>query len=206
MDTNILTFFYLFLRLAPFIIVCFFTLASIFNQDYKGFIYLIGLIFTCFVSISTGKAIETSSLFKKPDGALEICNTIPLFQDSSVSILPLSQTIFGYTFAYMLYSMIVYKIVTINWPTFVFFTILIVSDFVWNMNYSCYTWIAMLLSLSIGSAFGFIWGAIISSTKTNNLQYFAGVNDKETCSVNAKTTFKCNVYRNGALIQSNQVK
>jgi sulfur-oxidizing protein SoxB len=36
MDFNILAFGYLFLRLAPFVLVCFFSLSSLLNQDFKG--------------------------------------------------------------------------------------------------------------------------------------------------------------------------
>ena len=38
MELNIATIIYLFFRLAPFIIVCFFSLQSIFNQDLKGLV------------------------------------------------------------------------------------------------------------------------------------------------------------------------
>jgi hypothetical protein len=44
MEVNLLSISYLFFRLAPFIIVCFFTLNSIFNQDLRGIIYLCGLL------------------------------------------------------------------------------------------------------------------------------------------------------------------
>ena len=43
MDFNIINILYMFFRLAPFIIVSYFTLQSIFNQDLKGVIYLIGI-------------------------------------------------------------------------------------------------------------------------------------------------------------------
>jgi hypothetical protein len=44
MEVNLLSISYLFFRLAPFIIVCFFTLNSLFNQDLRGIIYLCGLL------------------------------------------------------------------------------------------------------------------------------------------------------------------
>ena len=44
MDLNVIGFGYLFLRLAPFVLASFFILASIFNQDFKGFIYLVGVV------------------------------------------------------------------------------------------------------------------------------------------------------------------
>ena len=44
MEVNLLSISYLFFRLAPFLIVCFFTLNSLFNQDLRGIIYLCGLL------------------------------------------------------------------------------------------------------------------------------------------------------------------
>jgi hypothetical protein len=203
MEFNILAFGYLFLRLAPFILVCFFTLSSIFNQDYKGFIYLIGLLFACFLNTTFGKMFEGS--FQPPPGRLEICNMMPITQNSEISVLPLGQTVFGYTFAYMLFSIIKFKIVTQNWPTLLFFPILIISDVVWNIQYNCSHWYSMVAALGIGMLFGSLWGYMISLSNTIQLQYYAGVNSKETCSVPAKNTFKCGVYRNGTMITSKQL-
>ena len=49
MDLNLVSIVYLFYRLAPFIIVCFFTLNSIINQDLRGLMYLCGLLILVFV-------------------------------------------------------------------------------------------------------------------------------------------------------------
>ena len=54
MEINFTTLFYLFLRLAPFVLVCFFSLLSIFNFDLKGIVYLVGVIFTMLISIILG--------------------------------------------------------------------------------------------------------------------------------------------------------
>lgn len=44
MDLNLTSIVYLFYRLAPFIVVCFFTLNSLINQDMRGLMYLCGLL------------------------------------------------------------------------------------------------------------------------------------------------------------------
>jgi len=51
MDLNIINIMYMFFRLAPFIIVSYFTLQSLFNQDMKGVIFIIGLIVASFVTV-----------------------------------------------------------------------------------------------------------------------------------------------------------
>lgn len=199
MELNIVTFGYLFLRLAPFILVCFFSLASIFNQDYKGLVYLIGLIFACFGTAMVGKMINLPT----PPSNPEICNMITIGQSQNVSALPLGQAVFSYTFVYLLYAIIKNNYVKANIPTLVFFPLLIVADFVWNIRNSCNSFFQLLSSLILGGLFGLIWAAIISSTKASNLQYFSIVNQKEVCSKPSSNTFRCNVYKNGKMIGGN---
>jgi hypothetical protein len=51
---------YLFFRLSPFIIASFFSLISVFNSDLKGFIYLVGLIFTTAITMGSGTLVPFS--------------------------------------------------------------------------------------------------------------------------------------------------
>ena len=58
MDLNFVSIVYLFYRLAPFIIVCFFTLNSLINQDLRGLMYLCGLLLlVTAVFISSGTKV-----------------------------------------------------------------------------------------------------------------------------------------------------
>jgi hypothetical protein len=195
MELNLLVFGYLFLRLAPFILVCFFSLTSIFNQDFKGIVYLIGLLGACFISIMIGKLFG----IKTDDNRPAICNMITLGHQE-ISSLPLGQTIFGYTFAYLLYVIVKYKYTLQNIPTIVFFPLLILFDSYWNYTNNCYSPTSILLSLLTGGIIGVIWAYIIDSTNTKTLQYFAGINNNDTCQKPANQSFKCNVYKNGVLI------
>lgn len=67
MDINISTFTYLFMRLCPFILVCFFTIGSIFNNDLKGIVYLMGLIFAIgvIIIISFSNKTNSSTIFHR---------------------------------------------------------------------------------------------------------------------------------------------
>ena len=58
MELNIITLLYLFFRLAPFVIVSFFALSSLFNQDIKGLIYLVGLLLACFLTVLIGNSLN----------------------------------------------------------------------------------------------------------------------------------------------------
>ena len=196
MDLNLITFGYLFFRLAPFVLVCFFTLASVFNQDFKGLVYLVGLIFACFSTMMIGNSLPIES----PEGANPLCNIITIGNTSDYSKLSLGQTIFGYTFAYLMYIIVKHKLVKQNLPTVIFFPIIIVVDILWNMNNNCYSFIQLLISLMIGGIIGASWGRVIEKTKMTQLQYFNQISGKQACTRPSKSTFKCNVYKNGQLI------
>jgi hypothetical protein len=138
-----------------------------------------------------------------PPSNPEICNMITIGQSQNVSALPLGQAVFSYTFVYLLYAIIKNNYVKANIPTLVFFPLLIVADFAWNIRNSCNSFFQLLTSLILGGVFGLIWAAIISSTKASNLQYFSIVNQKEVCSKPSSNTFRCNVYKNGKMIGGN---
>jgi hypothetical protein len=195
MELSFLTFGYLFLRLAPFILVCFFTLSSIFNQDFKGFVYLIGLLFACFMSILVGRSFGNGSAKN------EICKMITI-GGSELTYLPISQCVFGYTFAYLLFTIIKYKMVKQNWTSIIFFTILIIADEVWNLMNSCYGALEINVALAIGASIGLLWAYIIDKSNAKVLQYYAGVNNNEICNRPSNQTFRCKVYKNGKLISN----
>jgi hypothetical protein len=206
MELNMMTFAYLFLRLAPFILACFFTLASLLNSDWKGVIYLAGLVLsTTIVSMCSSftQMDIIKQYFTRPDNSPEICRLFT-FGNEDISSLPLSQSMLTFTFVYLLYPLIKNKLSSNNIPTLLFFPILIAFDFLWNNKNSCYSVGQLVLSLLIGGTMGFIWALTISNggKKMNNL-YFTSLTDAETCSKPSKSTFKCNVYKNGKLISKN---
>jgi hypothetical protein len=202
MDLNIVGFGYLFLRLAPFVLASFFTLASIFNQDFKGFIYLVGLLFSSFITMLTAKLPFINKL-RRPEDSPEICNVLTIGQTDSLSDLPLGQSALTYTFVYLLFSILKYEMVLQNIPTLVFFPLLIIFDFIWNLNNSCYSFFQLLTSLCVGGIIGISWASIIATSKTPSLMYFSSLSSKEVCSKPSKSTFRCNVYKNGKLISKN---
>jgi hypothetical protein len=203
MELNIISFSYLFLRLAPFILVCFFTLTSIFNQDFKGLVYIAGLLFSSFTTIAFGNMLSDFIPIIDAVNKPEVCNMITVGQSGDISKLPLGQSVISFTFGYLLYTIIEQGIVKQNIATIVFFPILLLFDIVWNAKNSCYTIWQLIFSLIIGGLFGVLWSYIISTTKSPELRYFSGINNNEICSVPSQQTFKCRVYQNGHLIADN---
>ena len=51
MDINLINILYMFFRLAPFLIISYFTLQSLLNQDLKGVIFIVGLVIAAAVTV-----------------------------------------------------------------------------------------------------------------------------------------------------------
>jgi len=189
-------------RFSPFIVVSFFTLSSILNQDLKGVIYLAGLLFATFFSVIIGSIIPPAMYPKKSNlqaGTDEInetiCNTLVLGETGRLSKLPLGMVVFSYTFFYLLDTIVKYDLVIGNIPTLIIFPALIIGETMWNKLYNCVTLLQLLVAFGIGSLAGFIWARIIRSTGAVELQYFNGINNGQVCSRPSKQKFKCTINK-----------
>ena len=197
MQLNIISLFYLFFRLAPFIIVCYFILQSVFNHDLKGVIYLVGLIISCFIAVITGSTmsnyIDDPNDLKNISRKNDICSFITLGNNGPVSKIPLGQVALSYTFFYILYIIMKYGLVVQNIASLILFPSLIVGDFAWNILNGCSSSLPLGIALFIGLFFGFLWGIIIDSTGAVQLQLFNGVSNNEVCSRPSRTMYRCRV-------------
>jgi len=189
-ELNLTNIFYTAYRLSPFILVSFFTLSSVLNQDIKGIIYLAGLLIACFASVIIGKfKIFENTTTNTPQ--ITICNTLNLTNGVPFSNLPLSMTVFTYTFGYLLYIIGLYGLASDNIMTIIFFSIIIIADWTWNIFFSCNNHTRLIGAFLVGSSIGVAWSAIIASTNQVSLQYFNGISNKEVCSLNKDVKFKC---------------
>lgn len=161
MELNINTFLYIFLHLCPFILVCFFTISSIFGNDIKGIVYLVGLL------ISIGLIIMSDSIFLKlgdswfNDKQNAMCNLFS-FGQSSLSSLSIGQMIIGFSFSYLVYTMNVVNEepdFASNWPTIVFFSLLVIAEL--GINTNIMTFIKAYLAKIVGGGIGLVILAII---------------------------------------------
>jgi hypothetical protein len=184
----------MFFRLAPFIIVSYFTLQSLFNQDLKGVIYLIGLLVATIVVVLLGNILKS---FSPPKGLMPTdyskirCTQLTLGNSQPISVLPLSQTVFGYTLSYLAYFISINNLQTQNIATFIVFPILIIADMMWSTNNLCSSPKYLLISLILGALMGTIWAMIIDATNAPNLAYMSGISNKDVCSKPTKSLYKC---------------
>ena len=81
--------------------------------------------------------------------------------------------------------------------------ILYVSDVVIKINYKCTSSLGVVMGSILGLFCGIAWYLIIKSAGQTGLLYYDDlVSNKIACSRPTKQKFKCNVYKNGELIQS----
>ena len=93
---------YLFFRLAPFIVVCSFVLQSFLALDLRGPVYAAGLVLSCLTTMMVSKMVPSSTTSPNTK-----CGLISIGEsDQMASSMPLSMTVYGFTFWYLCVSVI----------------------------------------------------------------------------------------------------
>jgi hypothetical protein len=133
----------------------------------------------------------------------QVCTLTSFSKEPSAISLPIGQNILSFTFFYLLYSILKNHIESSNVITLVFYPALIVFDFAWNVTNDCYNAGQLLFSFVMGAGLGTLFSYLIDTSGFTSFQYFyLGAPTSEVCSRPSTQTFKCNVYKNGALIGS----
>jgi len=122
MKFNIINLLYLFFRLAPIIVVSFFSLQFVFNYDYISIIYLIGLIIAILTNLAVGNVFNGLAFKNRSNQTTErkkelnmMCKVFELTKDGPISNLPLSQTVLSYSFFFLLLIIIKNNVKTLDW-------------------------------------------------------------------------------------------
>ena len=187
----------LFFRLAPFIIVCFFTLGSLLNQDLRGFIYLVGLIVSFAIDFLLSSA--SSSMDDKIGSLIEPnenhCIKYSFMGTRIENVLGLNAL--AYTFGYLFWSMYRQKYIQYNIATIVLLPALIIAHIISTLM--CSGRVAgVAFSLVIGVGMGILWAYMLQRSKRRDLLYFfGGQSSKEICSAPSKQHFRCQMYKDG---------
>ena len=197
MELNLNSILYLFFRLAPFLIVCLFTLGSIINSEIKGFVYLVGLIFACAMSVLTVESLGEPAESNK---AL-VCSSFTIngiLNDKT----PVSLVIYAFTFFYLVFPIGKYNLAIDNIAVLIFFPILILAEAYWNISKNCFPVSNSIIAIIIGGGLGVAWSAIIDATKLRALQYYSVGSNRERCSRPSNQRFVCTNYVNGLAVNS----
>ncbi len=195
MELNTQNLLYMF-QTMPYFIVLYFCFQSIFNQDFKGLIYLVGLFLSIFAVINIGNIsfiknlVSTNSTNKN---TASMCPSFDLLKTGITSFLPIGDNILSYTFFYILYIILKYKIIGLNIGTIILFTILIISNLFINLTYKCNDIFASIFSILIGGMIGLFWAFVIDKTAKVDLQLFSGISNKVVCSRPSRTVYRCRI-------------
>jgi hypothetical protein len=175
-----------------FILSAFLIMLSISNSDMKGIIYIASLFtliivyFICFSTFGTPESVVMDP----------ICRIINIpgssFANSSINSAILS-FIFIYLAVPMFYNSMNYSILTV---VLVFYVI----DCITMLNSKCTNVYAILLSSLIGAGMAVLSTSVLMANKPSFLFYNAPAN-AEICSRPSNQKFKCNVYKNGEILQ-----
>lgn len=186
----------------PFFIMFMMFTLSIFNSNFKGFVYLIGVsIMYAFITIlnrtTTPDPIEQLNEYHFP-----FCQ---LFGNEQYYSIPsFNSSLYIFTLFYLLLPMMKHNM--FNLPLVIFFVLLFVLDVVTRtIHINC----TNHKGVALGALIGFVWSIIYYNilSQNNTLKEFLYYNDqfdsnKVACMRPSKQKFKCAVYKNGELIES----
>lgn len=189
---NIETIMYVGFRLAPFILISFFALSSLFNSDIKGIVFLGLLLLNCFITVAVGNVLPDRYVGNKN----HICDGLSLSSSGPISRLPLNINVFSFTLAYLAYIIGTYgakdkDVINKNIPTFVVFSLLIIYQFVWSTKYQCAIPGYSLASMILGGGLGALFSYAVDMTGLVQLQYFNGITNAEVCNRPTKAKYRC---------------
>lgn len=181
---------------APSVLIGFFVILSIFNQNLKGLAYLVGIC-VLFTTMSTINSMLASTRTNHHESPIA-CRSYGLFGGTSGG-LSHGVLIYVYTFFYLLLPMIINGI--INMYILFSLALITIADIVINNTYGCLRIQNVIISIIFGSLIGVFWSTLIYSIKpelTYHTDYITS--NKLACSMPSKQNFKCVVKKNGEII------
>jgi hypothetical protein len=91
----------------------------------------------------------------------------------------------------------------INFPLIIIFLLLYIMDCIVKYKNKCTSPVGIVMGSILGLIFGITWFLIIRASGQTGLLYYDDlVSNKIACSRPTKQNFKCQVYKNGELIQN----
>jgi len=169
---------------------------SFFHQNFKGIIFLGYLLGCCFFRYFIYMYTSTSESSVNP-GSNAICNAIEFSKYGNATF---SVFVFGFIAAYMLIPMFINN--SINFVVLIGLFVYCCTDVFIKLSNNCIrskseVFINFLAGL-VSS--GLIVGCMYVGGSSKYLFFNETQSNKEVCSMASTQTFKCQVYKNGELI------
>jgi hypothetical protein len=182
-----------FMQLYPVFIAAFMVMASLFNKDFKGIVWL-----GCAI-IGIAMMHGISGFFKTADTCVKKGrDLIPKL--SGVANLSISSFFILFTLMYIVCPMAHYK----DWNYYIIlgFLFLYMSDAYMKTQMLCITSKGIFIGSVFGLAYGWICYMIMQSAGHKLLYFNTSSSNDVYCSKPKKQTFKCYVYKNGEIISA----
>tara|TARA_A100001011_G_C14321225_1_gene850767 strand:- start:8207 stop:8872 length:666 start_codon:yes stop_codon:yes gene_type:complete len=177
----------------PSVLVGFFILLSIFNQNLKGLAYLVGI---CVLFTLTNTFNEMFSALSESKGSRK-CYSHGLF--SSRGGLSYGTLVYVFSFFYLLLPMMINGIVNI--PLLFSLIMVTIVDGVVNIRHGCTTMTFIVISFLLAMIAGTFWSLIIYQIKPDLVYHTDYItNNKLACSMPSKQKFKCVVKKRGEIV------
>jgi hypothetical protein len=177
------------------IITFYFIFQYILTYDTNTFYFLIGLFITIIIITGLGysNVIQKYKNLDVNKYIPEYCNLLLLTKNGPLSVLSLSQAMFGYILFFILYIIFKYGLMKQNFPYMILFTTFIAMDYVWNYQNNCTNSSLMILAFTLGAAFGLLFAYVIDKSKYTDLTKFQNLDrSKDKCVFNkSKNKFVC---------------
>uniref|UniRef100_A0A6C0D3N1 Uncharacterized protein n=1 Tax=viral metagenome TaxID=1070528 RepID=A0A6C0D3N1_9ZZZZ len=179
--------------ISPFLLAFLMVMISIINSNVKGLIYLLGLVILFVIVYLFQNTIKVEM-----DHTNQFCN---IFHISKYNVPSFNSALYMYTIMYILFPMI--NMGMINFPLIIIFLLLYVADTVIKIRNKCSSMVGVIMGTILGVFFGITYFLVIRATGQTGLLYYDDlVSNKIACTRPTKQNFKCQVYKNGQLIQN----
>tara|TARA_Y100000591_G_C21492853_1_gene525997 strand:+ start:52 stop:648 length:597 start_codon:yes stop_codon:yes gene_type:complete len=184
--------FQLFSAISPFFVAMFLIMASVFNGDVKGMVYLGGVLIASVINLFVMNLIRSPiSLDASP-----VCNILelPYFNVSMYNSPAFNSTFLGFTAAYLIMPMFSNDggSANINYGVIIMLLSLFMVDAVSKVTNKCTNPSGVVFGGILGSIIGFMWFNMLNTATTKNLLYFNSfVSNKQYCERPVKQQFVC---------------
>ena len=188
----------LFSLISPTLLAFFLVMLSLFNQDIKGLIYLAGALMAMVINVFIMNTVKSET---NPNAAA-ICSVIDIPGGSPYNSPTSSSVFIAFTIAYLLLPMRFNN--NMNYVVLIALLCLFGLDAYTKVHSLCTPASGTVLGGLTGFMLGAMWFALFHVAGFDSLLYFDTYSSNRVfCSKPSKQSFKCSVYKNGQLIDSN---
>tara|TARA_B100000902_G_scaffold399914_1_gene473581 strand:- start:6200 stop:6835 length:636 start_codon:yes stop_codon:yes gene_type:complete len=193
--------------LTPFLIIFFLLMSSVINQDFKVLIYLLGTSISSLINVFFMYLIKS----ERAQDASPFCNvfSFPFTTNPEANerydTPSMTSMFIAFTLAYIWLPMAFNPPNTVNLPLIITLCCLLVIDIVAQSNQKCTSFLGSFLGTLIGFIMGAGWYSIVNTSGYKSLLYYSDFTGNKTiCRRPQKQYFKCDVYKNGKILQTSR--